>query len=43
LRVANGSPSEAVEAKLRLFGEPVTSRHMGNRKRTLHKLGYRTC
>ena len=41
LRLAEGSPTEAVNERVRLFGESFDVRHMTNRKRDLVKLDFR--
>jgi len=41
LRVADGSPKDAMDARIRMFGETFTARHLTNRKRDLAKLTFR--
>jgi hypothetical protein len=41
LRVADGSPKDAMDARIRMYGETFTARHLTNRKRDLVKLGFR--
>lgn len=41
LRLAEGSPTEAVDVRTRLYGESFDVRHLTNRKRDLIKLGFR--